>query len=173
MLNELRLAVQKYLSAILGVAFIASTCGWFIEKLNHNETKALLKAETEGRASDRAQYVAAQAVAESEALREKQRIEDENRQRAEEHQRDYDQLLASYRESLGRVRRENSSARSQASRADLPRSSDSTESSVRGAESADVPNTVEYIEISFSDAEICAENTAFRVMMHEWATDPR
>lgn len=105
---------------------------------------------------------AAAAEATLEAERDKQRIEQEYRDRAEQADEEFANLLTRYNASLVRYANRSSPSGPAASA-----ESGSTGSVDGASESPVVPNDL--ITIPFSDAEICAENTARLQVAREWA----
>lgn len=153
--------IRDYVTVgLLGVAVLTSGA-WYVTNLRLEACKARTEAIVE---STRA----ASAEATLEAVNERNRIEEEYRNYAAEQAEAYDDLLGRYNASL--VRYANRSTASRSTPAPEGGSAGSIDSP---SESPDVSNdltvTSDLILITFSDAEICAENTARLQVAQDWA----
>lgn len=159
-MRDLFVKFQSYILVFFGVVSVVSSLGWYITDLK-------LSAEVAARESDKATYEKAQAEYTAKALIEKQRIEERNRENAEEADARYSSLLGKYNDAL-RVRYE--AARSASSRPDLSGTSYPTEGSDRSGTNPELstPPSDYLIAITYEDAEVCAVNTARLVVVREW-----
>lgn len=157
--------IRDYVSIALLAGILITSLGWYITNARLTAAKSEVTTQKSLRKKDRAQYQAAQKEAEARAYQQKQRIERENNERAKKADQDYNDLLSKYNAALVRYR----SAQRSASRSDLPRSSDSSESGDRPSESSELFENSEPVIIPFEDAKICAENTARLEAVRDWA----
>jgi hypothetical protein len=139
---------------LLGLTLVTGA-GWYVTDLKLEACEANTEAIVE---STRAAAAEATTI----ALEDKQRIEQEYRDYAAEQTEAYNDLLGSYNASLVRYANRGTTSRPPAS---AP--SGSPGSPASPGESPDVLDDV--ILIPFSDAEICAENTARLQVAREWA----
>lgn len=158
--------IQNYVTISLGVTTLVCGTGWYITDLKLDAANERVTAVENLRDADKANYEREQAEYTATALREKERIEQENRERAEEADRRYGTLLNEYNASIVRYSRR--AVGSPVGNSDLPSPSGSTESGDGPGTSTVLPN---YLTIPMEDAEICAENTARLQVLHDLATE--
>lgn len=151
---------RDYITLGLLGALLGLSVAHYIKDLKLDIARADLAACGEGRMADRAQYEQAQAEYESNAIREKARIEQENRERAEQADQEYADLLQRYNASIVRYRA-NTSVGSASSGTNLSPPSGTSEGS-------NGPSTGSFILIPVTDAEICATNTARLQVVRDW-----
>lgn len=153
--------VQNYVTAGLLLTAVVAGGMYYVTNLRLEACEANTQAIVE---STRA----AAAEAEVAAINDRNRIEEEYREHAAEQAQAYDDLLGRYNASLVRY-----ANRGQASRPAPAPEGGSTGSADGPSSSTDVPDdltvTSDLILITFSDAEICAENTARLEVAREWA----
>lgn len=153
--------VSWYLAGVLGVAVAISGAGWAHtsnklkdERAAHQETKTQHEQIVQG-------FVDAQAEANRKAELKRQEIEKEAKRNAEQADQRYNNLYSKYRSNLLRYQQANPGDRSEPNRSELP----TPEGSDRSGGSPEVPTIV----ITFSDAEVCAINTARLQSVRDWA----
>lgn len=148
-------SIHKYVTLGLLATTLVSSGMYYVTDLR-------LEASEEARQADGERFARAQAEAEVLALEERTRIEQEYEDRAEERDSELADLLSRYNASLVRY-----ANRSTASGPATSASDRGTEGSDGPSESPVLPSDV--ILIPYSDAEICAENTARLQVVREWA----
>jgi len=139
---------------LLGVSLVCGA-GWYITNLRLDACEANTDAIV-------ARTTQVQAEATTAAIEDKNRIEQEYRERAEQTDAELADVLARYNASLVRY-----ANRSTSSGTPSPAPSGSPAGVDGPSESPVVPSDV--ITIPFVDAEICAENTARLQLAREWA----
>lgn len=147
--------IQNYVTAGLFITTVVAGGLYYVTDLRLEACEANTQAIVEATR-------AAAAEAETIAIQDRNRIEEEYREHAAEQAQAYDDLLGRYNASLVRY-----ANRSPTSRATATPEGGSTGSTDRPSESPDVPDDL--ILITYSDAEICAENTARLQIAQEWA----
>lgn len=152
---------QNYITAGLAAIVVVTSLGWYVTDLRLDTANEKVKVCNNGRELDRSKYEAAQRQYEADALREKQAIEQRNRERAEEADANYGALRSKYDAAI--MRRYNA-PRSPVSGNDLPGTPATAPSGDRPGPGSIVPE----ITITVEDAEICAENTARLQIVHDW-----
>lgn len=157
---------QGYITAGLGALLLLTSVGWYVTGERLDSARHELKEEKQARKADREIYKRAQAEAESKALREKAAIEERNRERAKEADANYGTLLAQYHAAL--LRKQAAASGSAPGGPNLPGTPGAAEGGDGPSQGAVVP---EVIPILFSDAEICAENTARLQVIQKWLTE--
>lgn len=157
---SINLGLKDYGLIGLCLLLLVSSLGWYITDLKLDRTREQVKTE-------RALYSRAQEEYTVKALKAKQEQERKDNERAQKADADYSDLLAKYNASLLRYK----AAQRASSRTDLSGSPKTTEGSPRPGASPELSDTE--IIIPFSDAQICATNTARLEAIHEWATSVR
>lgn len=145
---------SSYITVGLAVTTLATGTMWHVTGLRLDASKAENRALV-------ASYEAASAQATLAAEQNKNEIEKEYRKRAEETDRELGDLLSRYNASLVRY-----ANRSQASGTTSPTPDRGPEGSNGPGESTVLPSDM--ILIPYTDAEICAENTARLQVVRDW-----
>lgn len=154
LLAELDVWFGKFATYIcMGLAglSLALGVGWYVSNLK-------LDAERKGRKADTQKYVAAQAQATVLAYQQKIAQEQKDRQRADQADAAYANLLSKYNASLLRYASAQGSAH--------PPSMSKPPSNAQGS---DGPSGDSFVSIPMNDARICAVNTARLQALHDWA----
>lgn len=148
----------KYLSIALGASLGVSNFAWYVA---YNVKDDALVRSLQEHTETINKYEKAQLKAEVKSLREIQTKEEESRKNAEESNQAYGDLLSKYKSSL--VRLQEAQSRRPSSGFDLSSTTTTSDGTNTESESSKLS-----IRITLPDAEICAENTARLVTIHDW-----
>jgi len=138
---------------LLGATLVAGA-GWYVTSLRLEACES----NTEKIVARTAQV---QAEATAAAIEDKNRIEQEYRERAEQTDAELASVLARYNASLLRYANRGTTCAPATAPSGSPESSDGP------SESPELPT--DFVTISYADAGICAENTARLQVVREWA----
>jgi hypothetical protein len=155
---KLWMRFRDYVTIGLAALLLVTSFGWYTTNLKY-------KAEKNGREADHQTYIAEQAKFKAKALENKMEVERIANEKAKQADTDYSTLFNKYNSILVRYK----AAQGAVSRPSVPLPSGSSGSGNGPGTSADVPSDT--ITILYSDAEICADNTARLEAVQTWALD--
>ena len=149
--------VKDWLLIICGVLLIVGGIDLSLTHSALDKEKALRKADSES-------YKKAQAEYTAKAIAEKARVEKENEEKSKQADANYADLRSKYDAALLRY----AASQRQSSKPNLSVSASPSEGS--NGPGAGTELSSELITIPFSDAQICAVNTARLKAIHDWAS---
>lgn len=155
--------INTYITVGLLAGFVGMTVMWYTTSLRLDTAKQAIKTEQEARRADQESYKAAQALAAKKATEAKMKQEKIDRENAEKADASYRDLLSKYNASLLRF----AQSQRQTLGSNLPGTSGAPKGSNRPSASSDV--SADTVTIPFSDAQICAVNTARLIALHDWS----
>ena len=155
-------SIRNYITLGLVVVVLFLAGYWYVTDLKLISARHQVDTEKALRKADQESYKAAQAKAEANALMAKAKQEKIDRDNAEKADASYRALLSKYNASLVHF------AQSQRATSYANMSGQAKSPEVFNRPSADtfIPQTV---NITFDDAQVCAENTARLQAAHDWA----